>query len=192
MAVTTAAVLLAAGAGSRFAASSTTPDTHKLLAPLRGRPVLVWALEAALAAELDETILVTGAAEVAGLVPAGITVVHNPDWATGQASSLQVAVNAARRNGHDAIVVGLADQPFIAAADWRAVAAARTPIAVATYGGRRRNPVRLAEQVWPLLPSTGDEGARRLMTLHPALVGEVACSGDPGDIDTVEDLRSWN
>ena len=94
--VTTAAVLLAAGAGSRYAASSGAAGQHKLLAPLRGRAVLLWALEAVLAAGLDETVLVTGAAAIESLVPEGVTIVHNPRWATGQASSLQVAVDAAR------------------------------------------------------------------------------------------------
>jgi CTP:molybdopterin cytidylyltransferase MocA len=185
--MTTAAVVLAAGGGSRYAG-----PTHKLLADLRGQPVVLWAVQAALGASLDETLVVTGSAPVADLLPAEVRMIPNPDWASGQATSLQVAVEAARRAGHDAIVVGLADQPFIPSSAWRSVADATSPIAVAVYDGKRRNPVKLAAAVWPLLPSTGDEGARRLVGLHPEWVSEVSCPGDPGDIDTVEDLRTWN
>jgi CTP:molybdopterin cytidylyltransferase MocA len=184
--MTTAAVVLAAGGGSRF-----TGTSHKLLAPLGDRPVFAWALAGATEAGLDDVIVVTGAVDLGSLVGPGVVTVANPRWAEGQATSLQRALATATERGHDAVVVGLGDQPGIGPACWRAVATATaTPIAVATYGGRRRNPVRLHRDVWPLLPTDGDEGARGIMRLRPDLVTEVACMGDPGDIDTVEDLEA--
>lgn len=180
---TIAAVLLAAGGGSRF-----TGPIHKLLAPLDGRPVVLHALDAVLAAGFDDVLVVDGAVSLAGLLPDGVRRLHNPAWAQGQAGSLQVAVAAADEAGHDAVVVGLGDQPRVPAAAWRAVRDAGGAIAVATYDGRRRNPVRLARAVWPLLAPSGDEGARTTMRDHPELVVEVACDGDPLDVDTVADL----
>ncbi|HEX9993339.1 MAG TPA: NTP transferase domain-containing protein [Acidimicrobiales bacterium] len=185
--MTTAAVVLAAGAGTRFAG-----PVHKLLADAGGRPVVARAVAAAVGAGLDEVVVVTGAADLSAVLPAGVRVVHNPRWADGMATSLAAGVAAAADAGHDAVVVGLGDQPGVTADAWRAVAAAHAPIAVATYGGRRGHPVRLAAATWAALPAAGDQGARALMASGAFPVEEVPCRGDAQDVDTVEDLRAWS
>lgn len=186
--MTTAAVVLAAGAGTRFEA-----EGHKLLAGFGGSTVVGAAVGAALASGLDETIVVVGAELIEAELPPGCTIAANALWEDGIATSLRVALDIADRHGHAAIVVGLGDQPMIGPDPWRAVAEeSEAPIAVATYDGRRRNPVRLDQSVWHLLAVTGDEGARRLMRLRPELVREVPCVGEPADIDTVEDLAGWS
>ncbi len=81
-----------------------------------------------------------------------LTIVVNEQWNQGIASSLAGAVTLAGAHGHDVVVIGLGDQPLVEPSAWRAVAAATgKPIAVATYGGQRRNPVRLDRSVWPRL-----------------------------------------
>lgn len=150
-----------------------------------------WAVEAALEAGLDETIVVIGAHDVTEHLPDAVTVIMNESWADGQASSLRAALDWCARQGHAGAVVGLADQPLVPAGAWRAVAFARGgPIASASFQGRRRPPVRLDSSVWSLVPVEGDEGARALMRRRPELVFEVACDGDPIDVDTVDDLNA--
>jgi CTP:molybdopterin cytidylyltransferase MocA len=191
--MTTAAIVLAAGGGSRFRESG--GDVHKLLAPYLGRTVVEWAIEAAASAQLDTTYVVRGATDlpVPPLVADRVRFVRNDRWQEGIATSLQAAVTQARRDGHAAVVVGLGDQPLVLADAWRLVARALpAPVAVATYQGERGNPVRLSSMVWPLLPRVGDEGARVVMRRRPDLVLEVPCPGRAADIDTVDDLREWS
>jgi CTP:molybdopterin cytidylyltransferase MocA len=187
--MTIAAVVLAAGEGSRFAGQG-----HKLLTELRGKPLVVWAVEHALEAGLDETIVIEGAVDLAAVVPDEVTLVRNDDWRLGQAVSLQVAVQYASMMGHEAIVVGLGDMPSVPASTWRELADYEHTalIATASFDGHRSPPVRLDGAVWPLLPMTGDEGARPLIRSRPDLVVDVACEGQSLDIDTVEDMDQWS
>jgi len=184
----TMGVLLAAGAGSRFGG-----DVHKLEAVIDGMPVVARSCRAMCDAGLDEVLVVQGAVDLRLFLPE-VSVLFNPEWETGQRSSLLAALAEARRRGVGAVVIGLADQPFVPASAWRAVAECPSPIAVAVYAGRRGNPVRLAASTWDLLAGEDgppDEGARSFIAHHPELVAEVACEGNPADIDTPEDLGPW-
>ena len=191
----TLAVLLAAGAGTRFIG-----PTHKLHAIARGRQVCAWALQSLLESSVGPVLIVEGATPIqlppdlskAALVSIetwGAPIhVHNPHWLSGLASSVQCAVAHAQSLHMENIIFGLADQPCVTAQSWRDVARASAPLAVATYAGKRGNPVKVHAELWAQLPSTGDEGARNLLRVHHQLVQEVACSGSALDVDTVEDL----
>src|SRR4051812_9097058 len=99
------AVVLAAGGGTRFAGTG-----HKLLAERDGRTVVEHAVAAAHQA-LGNVLVVTGAVRLPEAVAAmrGARLLHNPSWADGQATSLAVAIDAARQEAVDAVVVGLGD-----------------------------------------------------------------------------------
>ncbi len=193
----TAAIVLAAGGGSRFAGA-----THKLLAELPSpgggtERVIERVVRVAADAAIGPVVVVAGAVELTSVVAQldvdgeRPTVVTNARWQHGQATSLAIGLDAARRLGVGAAVVGLGDQPGVTASAWRTVAGGGSPITVATYDGVRGNPVRLTAEVWRLLPTEGDVGARTLMDVRPDLVGEVACEGSAVDIDSAEDLDRW-
>jgi molybdenum cofactor cytidylyltransferase len=185
--VKVAAVVLAAGTGSRFG----TEPGAKLLADCGGVAVVQRAIDAAVASGLP-TFVVHGAVDLHELiVERGASPVPNPRFADGLASSLGRGLATVLAVGFDVAVVGLGDQPGVAPETWAALAATDSPIAVATYDGRRGNPVRLEESVWPLLPTDGDEGARRLLRERPDLVVEVPSWGSPADVDTPSDLDRW-
>jgi molybdenum cofactor cytidylyltransferase len=186
-----AGVLLAAGGSRRFR-DPRGETTHKLLALHHGRPLWQHSLDHLVDAGFVTTLMVVGAVAL-DPVPDGVTVVEHRGWAEGQAGSLHAAIRVAADRGVDHVVVGLADQPGVTADAWVQVATApSSPIVVATYGGARGpNPVRLRADVWPLLPTVGDAGARSVIAAHPELVTTVACIGSAFDIDTWEDLRGW-
>lgn len=184
------AILLAAGAGIRFGGD-------KLLAEFEGRPLVEHALSMLGDASVDETVVVVGgeAGRLRKVCEAyEVRVVENREWAKGQSTSVRAGLRAMSPDTRAAVVL-LADQPLVGTeAVERLVEAFEggAKVAVAAYGGKRRNPVLFAREVWPLLLEelSGDEGARAVLRDHPELVAEVACDGvgDPVDVDTREDL----
>jgi CTP:molybdopterin cytidylyltransferase MocA len=185
------AIVLAAGAGSRFGGG-------KLLAPFGGRTLVETTLLGLREAPVDETIVVVGndAEGLRGLCESyGVRLAENPDWAEGMATSLKKGLASCSPDASAAVVV-LADQPLVGAkAVERLVGAydGGASMAVATYGGERRNPALFARGMWSMLEKelSGDEGARGFLGRHPEMVTEVPCDdvADPTDVDTVEDLR---
>ena len=185
-----AIAVLAAGRGSRLGG-----DVPKPLVDLQGRPLVSWGLDAAIGSGLHPVVLVVGhhGGAVAQVAPEGVVVVRSHRWRRGIARSLRAALEALEPWAEvGAVAVGLADQPLVGADAYRRLAdayRAGASLAVATYHGRRRNPVLLARTMWAKARELdGDEGARVLMDDEAV---EVDCTdtGSAADVDTLDDLR---
>lgn len=190
-----AAAILAAGRGRRFGGRAARES--KVLAEWRGRPLVAWACDAALASGLRPVLLVTGyrARRVGAAAPAGVSTIVTRRWRRGIARSVRAALAAlegCRQVG--AVCIGLADQPLVGPDAYRRLAAAYASgavLAVATYRGVRANPVVVGRVLWAEARRVdGDEGIRALMRTHPVV--EVPCdgTGDARDVDTIEDLHA--
>ncbi|MEV6983156.1 nucleotidyltransferase family protein [Sphaerisporangium sp. NPDC051017] len=185
-----AGLLLAAGAGTRL-------GTPKALLEFQGERLADRGARLLRDGGCRPVIVVLGAAagRIGGLDDQGVIVVRNPDWATGMGSSLRAGLDAVPPSA-GAVVVALADQPLVRAEAVRRLAEARAAgaaVAVATYGGARRNPVMIGAEHFAEVRrlATGDAGARPFLRAHLDLITLVPCddAGDPADIDTPEDLR---
>lgn len=188
------AVILAAGGARRFGAA-------KQLAPLRGRPLLQHALDAALAVEtLDHIVLVLGA-QAEAIISGGIQtgrarIARSTHWADGQAASLKAGVAALPARTTSALIL-LGDQPGVTGPLIERVLRAHAepdtiPAATrATYAGRPGHPVVLGPQLLALVPTLrGDTGARELLTAHDVREVEAGDLGSASDVDTPADLAA--
>jgi nicotine blue oxidoreductase len=153
-----AAVVLAAGAATRYG----RPKQRELLPPV---------LAALSASPVDDVVVVAGAYALD--VPA----VQADDWERGPGASLRAGLAALGADVTHALIV-LADGPEL---DPRAVTRLLEhrndgDVVAASYDGSRDHPVLLARAVWDEVP---DEGGR---ALTPTLVD---CSDlrPPGDVD---------
>ncbi len=192
-----AALVLAAGRASRFGAGA---GDSKVLAPLRGQPLLAHVLDAVAGSLAAPCLVVVGHAgdAVAALAAArGATVVRSPDYAAGMAHSLRAGLNALPP-GVEAALILLADMPLVTSATLDALMAAfadappGTEAVVPVHEGQRGNPVLVARAVFPrLLALRGDAGARHVLAEpgRSIVLCPVADAGIRTDIDTRDALH---
>lgn len=195
-AVRIAAIVLAAGQGTRMGAGS----GGKLLLDIAGRPLLAGPVDAALCSPARPVVVVTGhrGDEVrAALAGRELQFIDNPRYADGLAGSLAAGVRALPP-GLDGALVLLADMPKVRARHLDALIAAFAAapagsICVPVHAGRRGNPV-----LWPaalfgeLAAIDGDTGGRVLLSRYPERVRPVAMADDAVliDIDEPADLAA--
>jgi CTP:molybdopterin cytidylyltransferase MocA len=162
-----AAVVLAAGAASRFGAPKQALLLPEVLRRVR-------------ASSVDDVVVVAGAHPL----ETDARLVDCPDWERGPGASLRCGL-AALDSDVEAAVVVLADGPDLAPAAvdrvlavWRQGAG---EVVAASYNGDRGHPVVLGRSAWDAIP---DEGAR---ALEPVLV---PCDdlGTPGDVDLADEI----
>jgi molybdenum cofactor cytidylyltransferase len=182
--MTIGAILLAAGSARRM-------GEDKLVAELGGKPLVMHAFDAILAARLEAPIVaVAPGSAVTPLIEAGATIVEVADHALGMAHSLSAAIRRVPISWTAAIIC-LADMPFVRSATVAALAreGAVNVVVRPRFEGRPGNPVLWGRQYFNRLQRlTGDQGGRA--ALADAMVKYLDCD-DPGieiDIDTPEAL----
>jgi molybdenum cofactor cytidylyltransferase len=194
------AVILAAGAGRRFARR---PGDRKLLASFEGRPLAAGALDAAFAAPIRRVLLVTdGDPDLAAFArdharargrEADLEIVAAADAVEGMGASLRAGIEALAPDSDGAFVF-LGDMPRVPPGLAQALVRALIPgvDAVAPrFAGRRGHPVLFGRACFPALRSLGgDAGAREVLaTMGDRLA--LVDSPDAGvlfDVDRPEDL----
>ncbi|MCS6828993.1 MAG: selenium cofactor biosynthesis protein YqeC [Caldilinea sp.] len=187
-----AVVVLAAGGGARM-------QKAKQLIVVDDAPMLVRAVRTALQAAVGPVWVVTGAeveAVQAALAPwrNTVTLVHNPDWQAGQATSVAAAVRNLPETVEAAIFMPV-DQPFLDPlllrrlyVAWRVGA----DLAAPQVGNEQRGaPALFDRRFWgELLTLEGDVGGRRVLSVHADEVALVPAEARwLMDVDTPEDLK---
>jgi molybdenum cofactor cytidylyltransferase len=190
------AVVLAAGMSRRMG------PANKLLQPVDGKAMVLRAVEAALASQAQEVIVVTGhqhQAIEALLAPfaAKIRFTHNPDYEAGLSTSVHRGVAALSRESEGCLVL-LGDMPWVGAQVLDSIIAAFNPLegralCLPTWQGKRGNPLLFARQFYSEVQEiTGDMGAKPLLGSYPEVIAEVPqkAAGVLLDIDTPDALKS--
>ena len=194
----TAGIILAAGASTRF-------GRPKQLLKLKGKYLIEWVLDAALASRLSHIVLVLGHAHQEILQALEQKIGHsklsveiNPDFNMGQSRSLFYGLS--RINDRIATVMFLlADQPLVDAATLdfllNSCIASDKDICVPTFEGQKRNPCIFKKAIFPqIMKVTGDIGARQIIKANPDRVLEVEIDKPHFflDVDTPKDFEKVN
>jgi molybdenum cofactor cytidylyltransferase len=195
------AVVLAAGMSTRM-------GRNKLLLTFRDKPLVVHAVDTLFASEVGEIIVVLGhesekvwdrlednegRASKEGQRPR-VRLVENPGYREGLSTSVRTGVQAVSAEA-DAIMIYLADQPLLEAADVNRIIAAfatakkeSKTIVVPFFKGERGNPVILDASLRDsILGIVGDVGCKGVIKRYPEKVYAIEMENDHvvRDVDDV-------
>jgi molybdenum cofactor cytidylyltransferase len=179
---------------------STRMKGNKLLIQIDGQPLVRRVVRSIEVSSARPIVVITGHEHervTAALAGVDCRIVCNSDFRSGLSTSIRAGVAAVAEC--DGAIILLGDMPAVSSSLIDKMTAAFDPdkgraICVATYNGRRGNPVLFDRRFFPeLLAISGDVGARDIVRQNRELVCEVE-SGNEGpllDLDTREDLEEF-
>jgi len=184
----TAGVILAAGGSTRL-------GRPKLLEHWKGKPLVRFAVQAALAGGLASVVVVLGdhALEVSRAIDdLPVRTLVNDHWEIGQSSSMRLGLAAVRAKVEAAIFL-LADMPLVEPKLIRSMvrthASSLAPIVLPHAEGRRGNPVLFDRSTFDALAQVeGDTGGRAIFDRFETQIVEADARGF-FDLDTPQDLN---
>lgn len=187
----TAIVILAAGASTRLG----RPKQNLIY---KSETLLNKVLTAAKAVADNIYVVVGANSDVvrSEIAEDKVTVLNNPDWATGIASSIHVAVNHMMQNQPSitAILFLVCDQPHVDAELLKLIVeraeASEKGIVACRYSDTLGVPALFKQQYFnDLLNLKGSEGAKKLLTTFQGDVETIPFALGNIDIDTEEDYH---
>lgn len=181
-------VLLAAGSARRY-------GKNKLLAALDGRSLILRAMEAVPAEQMERVVVVTAYPEIMRLAAEfHFAAIFNDDPSLG--ASHTIALGLTQLRDLDGVMFLVCDQPLLRRESvaaltelWR-----RSPDKIAALGhdGVRGNPCLFPAPLYPeLLKLTGDHGGSVVIRKHPELLTLLEVpERELFDVDTIQALES--
>jgi CTP:molybdopterin cytidylyltransferase MocA len=188
-------VVLAAGKSTRMGRT-------KALLPLGGETFVSRILRTFRSAGVEEVVVVVGhdaerVSDVLGRMDAAPRVIVNPDYESGQLSSILAGLRAVDRPGVHAMLLTLVDVPLVAADTVRAVLSryrtSSAPVVRPVNGNRHGHPVLLDRRLFGLLRGADPAaGAKPIVRAHASALGDVEVSDEGAftDIDTPEEYAA--
>lgn len=189
------AILLAGGGSKRLG----EPKQLLRLPEFCGETLLERAIRLANESGADPVLVVLGAhaEEIQSqIVLKNCTILLNPGWAEGMASSLRVGIHAAKhacRSASGALLM-VCDQPGLSAEHLKTLLTLHRAdpncSTVSRYAGRRGVPAVVSRSHFPaLLAMQGDQGARAIWMQADISIKDVPFPDGAWDIDSPEDLH---
>jgi len=188
------AIVLSAGESQRM-------GSPKVLLTIEGQSFIERIVSALQKTKVGKIVVVLGhrADEIkARISHLPVAVVVNPDYSSGQLSSLIAAIKSLDIDKVDGILVHLVDHPFVNSGLVNRMIdrfyESKKLIVLPCYKGQRGHPVLFSSELFPeLLSAPLDEGAKRVVRAHRGDTLEVETE-DEGillDIDTPEEYRQY-
>lgn len=189
----TGIIILAAGGSTRLGQAK-----QQLL--YQGQTLLQRAIQTALASGTHPVIVVLGA-NAESIQPqieqAQVHIAHNPDWAEGMSSSIKAGMMTLQKLAPTAssALFLLCDQPFIETALLHHMKEVRKKsgkgIVACSYQNTLGAPVLFDREFFPELEQLqGQEGAKKLLSVHADVVVAIPFERGAIDIDTPADYQT--